>query len=205
MDGTVDGAPSRAMVGPPGGLIGPNAVTQVAASLRARSGEARTRMVFCCAGLREALDHPPETMTDEGAVARLHHRVAQEADGEALLADAGRRTADYILAHRIPRPAQWLLRALPPGPAARLLLSAIGRNAWTFAGSGRFRACPGRPAVVEIAANPIATPGCPWHRAVFAGLFEALVSSRAVVDPPACRGCAGCGSAAAVCRFEIRT
>ena len=34
-------------------------------------------------------------------------------------------------------------------------LSAIGRHAWTFAGSGRFSAQPGYPVVLTITQNPL--------------------------------------------------
>ena len=50
------------------------------------------------------------------------------------------RTGDYLLAHRIPKPVQALLKRLPAPLAARVLLAAITRHAWTFAGSGRFEA-----------------------------------------------------------------
>jgi len=183
------------------GRIGPNAVSQMAAALSARGHGDGAASVFHAAGLGALLTEPPKTMVPEGAVARLHSAVPAcfpQAQADALAFDAGRRTAAYILANRIPRPAQWLLRALPPRPAARLLLGAIGRNAWTFAGSGRFHAEPGRPARLAIAANPIAVPGCPWHRGVFAGLFAALVAPHASVRETAC-----CARGAPECRFEI--
>jgi len=181
--------------------IGPNAVIRMAEALRSAGGEACAARVFHAAGLDAWLDAPPTAMTGEEEVARLHRMVAgclPAAAAEAVALDAGRRTARYILAHRIPRAACWLLRALPAGPSARLLIGAIGRNAWTFAGSGRFAARPGRPFVLTIAANPIAVPGCAWHRGVFEGLFQALVSPRARVSEGAC-----CALGATACRFEI--
>jgi len=186
----------------PSGRVGPNAILQVAAALRVAGGEALARRVFADAGLAGLLEAPPDSMIDERAVARLHGALARalpEREAEALARDAGRRTARYILDHRIPPLAQRVLRALPAGPAARLLLAAIGRNAWTFAGSGRFSARPGRPAVIEIAANPVATPGCPWHRGVFEGLFPHLASPGSAVVETAC-----CARGAPACRFEIR-
>jgi divinyl protochlorophyllide a 8-vinyl-reductase len=54
-------------------------------------------------------------------------------------------------------------------------------------------------AIIEIGANPIATPGCPWHRGVFQVLFRSLVSPGAAI---AKTGCCALGDAA--CRFEIR-
>ncbi|MCX7684195.1 MAG: bacteriochlorophyll 4-vinyl reductase [Acetobacteraceae bacterium] len=111
---------------------------------------------------------------------------------------AADRTADYLLAHRIPRPAQWLLRALPARLAAPPLLRAVARNAWTFAGSGRVFVTPGPPAVIEIEANPLATAPCHFHLAVFTRLFRTLVHPQAEVHETLC-----CGSGAAACRFAI--
>jgi divinyl protochlorophyllide a 8-vinyl-reductase len=183
------------------GLVGPNAVLQLAAALRDRHGEEVARAVFARAGCPALLREPPTAMVDEHAAADCFAATGallapHEAAG--ILAEAGRRTADYLLAHRIPRPAQWALRLLPKPCASRLLLAAIGRNAWTFAGSGGFRAWAGAPCVIEIEANPLAAPGCPWHVAVFGGLFRALVAREVVVGHRAC-----CQEGAPACRFEI--
>jgi divinyl protochlorophyllide a 8-vinyl-reductase len=59
--------------------------------------------------------------------------------------DAGLRTADYLLANRIPKPVQVLLKHLPAPLAARVLLSAIRRHAWTFRRQRQLHA-RGRPA-----------------------------------------------------------
>ncbi len=181
--------------------VGPNAVLQTAAALRAEGGEALARQVFEAAGLARLLEAPPEAMVPEIEAARLHRVVAAclpAGRAERVAAEAGRLTAEYLLAHRIPKPAQRLLRALPPRLAGRLLLTAISRAAWTFAGSGGFSFRGwGRP-VVEIAANPLATPGCPWHRAVFERLFRALVAPGTRVVETAC-----CARGAPACRYEI--
>ncbi len=183
-----------------GARIGPNAVTQVAAALRASHGEATAQRVFHTAGLDGLLADPPDTMTDERQVAALHRALADELgpDAAAVSREAGLRTGDYILAHRIPAPVRGLLKALPAPLAGWLLLAAIRRHAWTFAGSGRFAAHAGRESVVEIADNPIAVSGCPWHAAVFERLFQALVSPRAKV-----RQTASCADGAPACRFII--
>lgn len=141
---------------------------------------------------------------DEGPAARLHAAVRHDlpAEAPAILAQAGRRTADYILAHRIPRPAQAVLRALPPALAAPVLTRAIAKHAWTFAGSGLFRVA-GR-LTFEIADNPLIrgerapAPLCVWHAAVFERLFRTLVDDRLRAHETAC--CA-CGDPA--CRFEL--
>lgn len=181
------------------GRIGPNAVIQVAAALRAAGGDPVARRVFADAGLERLLDKPPTGMVEERLVARLHRTLFASFPPEtaAELADtAGMRTGDYILANRIPAPAQWLLRILPAPLAARLLLEAIRRNAWTFAGSGAVTVHAGRPAAIEIERNPICTPGCRWHCGVFRRLFEVLVSPKVSVSECAC-------DRVGVCRFEI--
>jgi divinyl protochlorophyllide a 8-vinyl-reductase len=190
------------------GHIGPNAITRVAEAL----GPARARQVFRRAGLAAYLEAPPQAMVDEREVTALHVALRTdlgEAEARRVAADAGRRTAAYLLAHRIPAPAQVLLRALPAGLAARVLLKAIVGHAWTFAGSGRFSvrvtADRARRVVLTIADNPLcrsvcsAEPCCDYYRAVFDVLFRALVHRGASVEETACEAC---GDPA--CVFEIR-
>ncbi|MBK1727192.1 bacteriochlorophyll 4-vinyl reductase, partial [Halorhodospira neutriphila] len=93
--------------------IGPNAILQVAAALRAAAGEEAARRVFAAAGLEAWLDHPPERMVPESAVAALHQALRAELDAAQarhVLQDAGVRTGDYVLAWRIPAPVRTLLR-----------------------------------------------------------------------------------------------
>jgi divinyl protochlorophyllide a 8-vinyl-reductase len=198
-DGTYAGAvadPAR---------IGPNAVIQLAAALRAAGQDALAAHVFTACGVPEWRDHPPGDMVDERRVARLHQAVrATVPDAPAILSDAGRRTADYLLANRIPKPAQALLKILPARPAAAILVAAIRRNAWTFAGSATFAAHTANPTVFEITRNPIcagehaAAPVCDWHAAVFERLFQALVSRKARAVETLCEADGG-----ACCRFEV--
>jgi len=183
------------------GKVGPNAIIQLADVLADRLGREERAAALRAAGLAKYLAADPERMTDEREAAALHHAVqARRADDwDELSWEAGTRTAEYLLEHRIPKGAQWLLRRLPPAWSARLLLRAIRAHAWTFAGSGAFSARMERGAVVvTIAANPIAMPGCPWHRGVFTRLFAELVSPRVLVQHEAC--CAGGGKA---CTFLI--
>lgn len=186
--------------------IGPNAVIQLAAALDAAAIDSQP--IFAAAGVADWLDHLPEHMTDEIPVARLHQQLRRSlppAQSVAVLQDAGRRTADYLLANRIPKPVQAVLKRLPARLAAWVLVKAIGANAWTFAGSGRFTARAGDPTVFEIADNPLcrgehaAEPVCAWHAAVFERLFQALVSPHSRAIETSC-GATG----AATCRFEVR-
>jgi len=189
--------PDRASIA---GRVGPNAVVQTRSALEARVGGERTAVVFAHAGLTRYLEHAPAAMIPESEAASLFAAVyaclpAPEAD--AVMHDAGVRTARYLLAHRIPTPVQALLVRLPPSIAARVLMSAVGRHAWTFAGSGRFRATGGARGAVEIDRNPLRAPGCLWHVGVFETLNRTLVSPRATV-----RHC-HTGVAAHTCRFEF--
>lgn len=167
------------------GLVGPNAVIQLAAALRAEAaGSGMAEMVFARAGFSRLLALPPDAMIDEAIPARLFEAlwlVLPSDEAARIARDAGRRTGAYVLANRIPKIARLALRALPPRPAARLLLKAIRRNAWTFSGSGACGVVPGRPATVTILRNPLAMPGCAWHVGVFECLFRSLVSRDATV------------------------
>jgi divinyl protochlorophyllide a 8-vinyl-reductase len=133
---------------------------------------------------RAGIAAPPDgrSMIPEAQAAALHRRLRAEHPARAplLAAGAGARTADYLLAHRIPAPVRHLLRHLPANAAAAILSRAIARNAWTFAGSGAFR----RETAwrFSIAANPLvagergAAPLCHWHAAVFERLYRELVA-----------------------------
>jgi divinyl protochlorophyllide a 8-vinyl-reductase len=200
---------ARATAAPvPPARIGPNAITRVADALRREAGDAQAREVFAAARLAHYLRAPPGSMVDEDDVIRLH-RALREALGlpsaRRIARAAGAATGDYLLANRIPRPVQGALRVLPAGPAARVLLTAIRRHAWTFAGSGVFAARAGRPLQLSIAGNPLCRgaaatePLCDYYAATFERLFSALVHPRATVSETACEACG-----VEACRFEIR-
>jgi divinyl protochlorophyllide a 8-vinyl-reductase len=190
------------------GRIGPNALTRMAEALQVALGPGPAQELLAACGLPRLLDSPPAAMVDEEVVRRLHRAVADALDpatAEAVARDAGLRTAAYILAHRIPTPARLVMRALPPGMAAMLLVAAIRRHAWTFAGSGRFRTEPGRPLRLVLEDCPLCRgvraqrPACGYFAATFEGLFAALVSRAATVREI---DCAAMGASA--CRFEVR-
>jgi divinyl protochlorophyllide a 8-vinyl-reductase len=183
------------------GRIGPNAITRVAEVLPRHVGASGTRALFARAGLAGYLAAPPEAMVDEREVRALHDAL-RDALGPARAADvaaeAGRRTADYLLARRIPKLVQALLRLLPAPLAARVLARAIAGHAWTFVGSGRFDLIwPGGRGgaarlVFTIHDNPLCrglswpAPACDFHAAVFVRLFRALVHRRARAVEVAC-------------------
>ena len=188
--------------------IGPNAITRLAEAMRADVGEADTVSLFGRAGLNGYLDSPPEKMVDEEEVARLHLALRESLEPERaqrVSREAGRRTGDYLLAHRIPKPVQWLLHILPAPVASGVLLSAIRKHAWTFAGSGTFTATAGEPVRLEISGNPMCrgatskVPVCDFYAATFERLFQKLVHPDARVFEVACEA-----MGAPACVFLIR-
>lgn len=184
---------------PFGAVIGPNAVIQLGEALRPHRGLAEA--VFAAAGHGDWLRDAPEQMVPEGEVAALHAALyALSPRAIELAQEAGTRTGDYILANRIPAAARLLLRALPAALAEPLLVAAIARHAWTFAGSGRFVQLPGRPARFGIDRNPLARDHghCRWHEAVFTRLWQKLIDPAATVVETTC------GHGDGQCRFAVR-
>jgi divinyl protochlorophyllide a 8-vinyl-reductase len=192
----------------PAGRVGPNAITRVGEAVDAIHGRETTRTIFAQAGLTGYLDAWPDAMVAEGEVAALNralHDVLPDDAFRTVARDAGRRTGDYLLAVRIPKPVQAVLRPAPARLAARVLLAAIARNAWTFAGSGTFDAAAGRPAVVTITDCPLCReiaadrPVCDTYTGTFERLFRALVHPAAAARETACQA-----TGAPACRFELR-
>lgn len=188
--------------------IGPNAITRVAEAMRPRVGAAVTARVFGRAGLLAYLAEPPEQMVDEAEVTRLHRELRETIGHDmarTIAREAGMRTGDYLLAHRIPKPVQTLLLWLPAPLAARVLLSAIRRHAWTFAGSGVFTARAGQPVVLTLTDNPLCRgavltePACDYYAATFERLFCVLVHPNARALEVTCEA-----MGAKACVFEIR-
>jgi divinyl protochlorophyllide a 8-vinyl-reductase len=186
------------------GRIGPNALTQLLPLLETAGGAELKERLLARAGVVELPDMTG--LIDEAPVARLHQAMRAELPDRApgLAFEAGARTADYILAHRIPRAVQAVLRPAPAWVAGPVLSRAIAKNAWTFAGSGRFEVERAWPAVFLIHDNPVVRgergerPLCHWHRGVFERLFRSLVTDRARVSETAC-----CACGAEACRFEV--
>ncbi|MGR3511184.1 MAG: bacteriochlorophyll 4-vinyl reductase [Paracoccaceae bacterium] len=183
-------------------LIGPNAILQYLPILDDVFGEkARDAL------LRKARVHkiPDGTiMIPEGEAIRLQKEIRLRAPLLApdLARQAGIATADYILAHRIPKLVQNILKLLPRHIAARLLSRAIAAHAWTFVGSGTFSARS--PWLFEIAHNPMVHgersdhPLCFWQAAVFERLYQELIDKRIIVEEARCCAQSHCNT----CVFE---
>ncbi|ULO25317.1 bacteriochlorophyll 4-vinyl reductase [Methylocystis sp. SB2] len=190
------------------GLIGPNAITQMAAALSDACGAPLRLEVFEDAGLARYLCAPPTQMISEDDVAQLH-RAAIDRLGEtkaaAISREAGRRTGDYLLANRIPALAQRVLKFLPRPLAARILVAAIARHAWTFSGSGEFTYEFAPNLRLCIARSPICkglrteAPACAYFAATFERVFGEMLGPTLRVTEVECAA-----TGAAACVFEAR-
>jgi divinyl protochlorophyllide a 8-vinyl-reductase len=164
-----------------GALIGPNAVLQAVAVMEERLGRAETRAVLVDAQIH-ALPSGEEMILELQAL-RLHRWLAlHEPIGCFTIAEeSGSRTADYIIANRIPKAAVWLLRHLPEGLAAPLLMAAIRKHAWTFIGAGVFVPDGAwRFTIDRSGADDSMMPPDSlfvWYAAVFTRLYRQLVAS----------------------------
>ncbi len=191
------------------GVVGPNAILQTVASLRAYSGDTLAALALQLATGR-TLATLPEHPVDEREAAALMRAVRARCgdDAEDVLLDAGRRTGDYLLQHRIPRVVQLLLRLLPTAASSWLLWRAASRHAWTFAGSGRFSYVvhwsPRRGTRLElcIADSPLCRsylspePQCAFYAGAFERLQRAVVGDRFRVREVECAASGG-----EACRF----
>lgn len=205
--GTGGAGHGRVAPAPAAGRIGPNALIQPLGVLRDRFGEARmAHIVRTATGLvPDAL--PVGAMVDEHLVAELHQGIVREL-GESValgvLEEAGRRTGDYLLAHRIPRPAQAVLKRLPARLSVALLARAMAKHAWTFAGTGTFTYHGGRRPVFALAGCPLCRgmhsdrSVCHFYAGTFARLVRALAAPHALVDETSCHAA---GDDA--CRFTV--
>lgn len=187
--------------------IGPNAILQVIDSVTARLGLDQTQSLFDSAGLQHHLTSRPQTMVSESDVAALQRQLRENFGPELareISWDAGLRTGDYLLANRIPKLAQVVLRRVPAGLAARVLAKAIGKHSWTFAGSGTLHIQPGSPFSFIIQRNPICSriqsdvPVCHYYAATFERIFQAIVHPNSRVVEIECEATGG-----SACVFQI--
>lgn len=164
----------------PGALIGPNAVLQAVAVMEERLGIAETAAILADAQI-ERLPSGKHMIPEVDAL-RLHRWLAlHDPLGAFVIAEeSGARTADYIIANRIPRAVCWLLRHLPAVLAAPLLMAAIKKHAWTFIGAGDFAAGGAWAFTIDrtTAGDSLPPPDSlfAWYAAVFTRLYGSLVA-----------------------------
>jgi divinyl protochlorophyllide a 8-vinyl-reductase len=192
---------------PTAGVIGPNAVTRLAEALRELGPEPTARAIFRRAGVERHLDNPPTRMIDERDVAALHCAMVDllgPADAARTSTLAGRLTGDYLLANRIPRVAQAILRAAPRPIAARVLMRAIAKHAWTFAGGGAFSYAFKPRLTLTLRGSPICRylrteePACQYFAATFERVLGAMLGPRVRVIETECEA-----SGSDACRFSV--
>lgn len=188
--------------------IGPNAIIQLSAAVTACLGVEARDALFRRAGLQRYLGAMPQHMVDEVEVIALHRALRGSVTAEGarnLFYEAGLLTGDYILTNRIPKAAQIVLKLLPRGLATRALTSAISKHAWTFAGSGTFRAVSTQPLVLEIANSPLCrgetadTPLCDYYAGTFTRLYRTLADPETDIRETSCGAVQG-----GACQFEDR-
>ena len=189
------------------GRIGPNAIIQTVQALVDLYGAAGAAEVLARIGKPELRDAHPASLIDERDFAELYHDLLGalgRAATDRVMARSGELTAQYVMRRRIPRPVHWLLRALPRRLGMRMLLDAIGRHAWTFAGSGQFRYSV-RPAPVLTLENCLTArdlaadaPACAFYQAAFQGFLATLIDRRLQVEEVRCLACG-----AARCEFRV--
>ncbi|NJN19394.1 MAG: bacteriochlorophyll 4-vinyl reductase [Oscillochloris sp.] len=188
--------------------IGPNSLIQTVAALAEARGWPETEAFLARHGRIDLLQTPPSTMVDEAEfiamIGWLRSWLGVEAT-RAILAESGRRTAEYVRANRIPAPVRTLLAILPRNLALRLLLRAIAGHSWTFAGSAHFSYRFGKPTTLSLAGCPecctqhAAKPICSYYTAAFTTLLTTLVDHRIQVVEIACTA-----QGASSCTFELR-
>jgi len=173
-------------------VIGPHAVIHAVAVMRERLSAQ-----VCDAVLSDAQIAAVPTgdhMISEIAALRVHRWLAlrEPVACFAIAEEAAQRTADYIIANRIPAPAVWFLQRLPARLSAPLLMQAIRRHAWTFVGAGKFIPHGAWAFTIDRsgADDPLMPPDSlfHWYAAVFERLYQRLVApqSRCRLDVPVC-------------------
>jgi divinyl protochlorophyllide a 8-vinyl-reductase len=170
--------------------IGPNALIQTVHALQAIAGPAATFAVLAHADRLDLLDALPTAMVpahEFTALVAAVHATLPPATAAQVLEESGVRTAAYVIRNRIPAPIRTLLRILPPRPALRLLLAAIARHTWTFAGAARFSYQLRPTPTIRLAGDPAtgAIPGVavgPYYHGAFSAFMRDLVSPHARVS-----------------------
>ena len=184
-------------------LIGPNAVIQTLAAVRAQEGPGLADRLAEAAELPE---QDPVAMIPEAWFVRLIGALRRELPrerAEKILAQSGTGTARYVALNRIPALFRGLLRLLPARLAIPLLLAAFRRHAWTFAGQSGFEVEGSYPGTIVLDDAPTcrhgshSTGACSYYEAAFEGLLS-LASSQVRVTEVACRA-----QGAPACRFLI--
>ena len=161
--------------------IGPNSIIQTVAALDAKYGKTKAEAILKKIGQGHFIGNMPKEMIEESKfhvmVISLQKEIGDTATA-GILKDSGERTARYLLKVRIPGIFQKLVKLLPSRLAFKLFLFAISKNAWTFAGSGKFSYTMSRPPEITVI---VTYPTHPVVGNFYLGTFTALLQE--LVNP----------------------
>ncbi|MEM1037898.1 MAG: bacteriochlorophyll 4-vinyl reductase [Pseudomonadota bacterium] len=185
------------------GLIGPNAILQLKQPMDAALGAGAMDLLLTLSNVKLPTG---DCMVDQRDVAAVHQTLAITFPDFApgIAASAGKKTAHYICANRIPAPARTVLRVVPTAVGVQMLTKAIAKHAWTFCGTGSLTTCVRSTIRFEIKDNPVVegmtsdAPCCHWHAAVFGELYTKLLGKPFKTKEVACRA-----MGASACTFEV--
>lgn len=178
------------------GKIGPNAIIQTVAALREILGDDAARAALVRGGAGNLPDHLPHELIDEREFHALVELLLEQIGEERTLhvmVRSGQLTSDYVFANRIPVVARALLRLLPPRLGLRLLLPAMQRHTWTFAGSGVFAYDLTPTPSLSIANGSLfdtpamAAAMCAYYRGAFEQMFRKLICPQATLRELECQ------------------
>ncbi|TLU52656.1 MAG: bacteriochlorophyll 4-vinyl reductase [Chlorobium sp.] len=161
--------------------IGPNSIIQTVAALESAYGTAKAEAVLNKIGQGHFFGNLPTEMIEESKFHAMVTALQKEIGDTAtagILKESGERTARYLLKVRIPGIFQKLVTLLPHRLGFKLFLFAISKNAWTFAGSGKFSYSMSRPPEITVI---VTYPTHPVVGNFYLGTFTALLQE--LVNP----------------------
>ncbi len=170
-------------------VFGSKAFGHIMQSLTEIGGEPLRHKVIAEAGLpylKTDQNRPSFSPTAILSLFQILERVLPKALASRVVILSARKAAEDLLKEHIPGIAQKMLYTLPDHVSAPLLLDALKRIAWTFAGSGSVRVMAGPPMYLVIDKNPAVIWGCLWQRALIETVFRNLISARARVEHLRC-------------------
>jgi len=167
--------------------IGPNSIIQTSESLREHCGNEVKDKVMKAAELEHYIQELPSEMVSEtdfhDFVVTLFNDQGKLMTQE-ILQDSGERTAVYLLKNRIPGLFQSLVKPLPNKWGLKMLLFAISKNAWTFAGSGEFSYNVGEKSFIKVIVKHPSLPVVSnFYLGTFKRLLGELISSKIEIEP----------------------
>ena len=162
--------------------IGPNSIIQTVAALEAKFGKKEADTILKKIGQGHFIGNLPTEMIEESKFHAMVTSLQKELGDKAtagILKESGERTARYLLKVRIPGIFQKFVKLLPSRPAFQIFLFAISKNAWTFAGSGKFSYTMSRPpeitVIVTYPTNPVVGN---FYLGTFTALLQELVNPK---------------------------